>query len=526
MSPSYESWSREDLIARLNLLDSILPASRAHSSPRPRPRRKITKSFDISSYPRRKIALKFCYAGWEYNGLAFQTDKTPLPTVEETLYNALASCRLIDGAAGPQACGWERCGRTDRGVSSAGQVVSLWVRSNLGQADSVPGTSLAPSTSALVGTAPEITDSDFLLDAESELPLLELSDTEEPHSTLSAPPSVEREQELRYVSILNRILPPTIRILAWSPIDPSFSSRFNCKNRHYKYFFSPDGLDLEAMRDAAQRLIGEHDFRNLCKIDPSKQIASYKRRILRAEINMTSVFADDDPAPPSARMCVFDLAGNAFLYNQVRHIMAVLLLVGAGLESSTVVSALLNANPTDPEPPFREGEPAPEFVTCKPEYQMADPLPLVLWECTYGADDVAWQTDDQEREDGGEAMSVGAKSLYRQMNAIHVRSLIHSVLDAHFLRAVSAFHPSPSTSFSLNASTTSDFSRSNPSTVLNIPLGGGMTRRTAARYYIPLLLRKRLEHVDVVNNRWRQKGKIERRAEKNADTLVLVNANE
>lgn len=128
---SYESWSREDLIARLKLLDANLPTSNTHVPPRAKV--KVPKAFDFSKYPRRKIALKFCYAGWEYNGLAFQNDRTPLPTVEGTLFDALASCRLIDPKAGPEGCGWERCGRTDRGVSSAGQVVSLWVRSNISE---------------------------------------------------------------------------------------------------------------------------------------------------------------------------------------------------------------------------------------------------------------------------------------------------------------------------------------------------------------------------------------------------------
>ncbi|KAI5118473.1 hypothetical protein M0805_003734 [Coniferiporia weirii] len=518
--PSYESWSREELIARLKLLDATLPSSRTHSPP-PRQNAKKPKAFDFSSYPCRKIALKFCYAGWEYNGLAFQNDKTPLPTVEGTLYNALASCKLIDGAAGPEECGWERCGRTDRGVSSAGQVVSLWVRSNIGQTlDSEPGPSSGPSLTAIVDNAPEITDSDFVFDAESELPLLEVSDSED---TPPPPPLCERKQELRYVSILNRVLPPTIRILAWSSISPSFSARFNCKYRHYKYFFSPEGLDLDAMRDAAARLVGEHDFRNLCKLDASKQIANFRRKILRAEISPASVFAGGSEPESTARtqqhMCVFDLVGTAFLYNQVRHIMAVLLLVGAGLEPSAVVSALLNADPARPAPPYCADEPSPELVTCKPEYQMSDPLPLVLWECAYGTEDVTWRTDDEGTEEEAGSATTGEKSLYRQLHAIHARSLVHSVLDAHFLRAASAFHPPPSSPHPFNAATITTYLQSNPSTVLNIPLGGGMIRRTAARSYIPLLLRKRLEHVDVVNERWR-KGKGERRAGKKLEVDI------
>ena len=51
--------------------------------------------------------------------------------------------------------------------------------------------------------------------------------------------------------------------------------------------------------------------------------------------------------------------------------------------------------------------------------------------------------------------------------------------------------------------------------VLNIPLGGGNARRTRSSLYVPLLKRKRLEHVDVVNERWRL-GKGERKAQRKA----------
>ncbi|EJD05002.1 tRNA pseudouridine synthase [Fomitiporia mediterranea MF3/22] len=511
-SPTYETWSCEELISRLRELDKAHPTVDPQvSSAAPRNAEAgPSKLFDMLAYPRRKIALKFCYSGWEYNGLVIQNDKTRLPTVEGTLYNALASCKLIDGAAGPQACGWERCGRTDVGVSSAAQVVSLWVRSNIGQADEQTGppSNQTESSSIRIEDGQENPDSDFLPDPESELPQLDASEVE------SAPlPAihelVERRQELRYLTILNRILPPSIRIIAWSPVSSSFSSRFNCKHRHYKYFFSPEGLSIDAMRDAAARLVGDHDFRNLCKLDPSKQLTVFRRNISRADISPASVLANDDLASDRSHMYVFDLIGNAFLYNQVRHIMAILLLVGAGLEPPCVMTSLLNADPERPEPPFLESDPPPELVTCKPEYQMADPLPLVLWECAYDDKDVKWQTDSPEKKH-----SAAANNLYQELHAIHTRSLIHSALDATFLKAASAFHPAPQPSPSpSHLSTLQSHFFENSSKIVNVLLGGGMVRRIAGKNYIPLLRRKRLDHVNVVNERWRN-GKGRRKAAK------------
>lgn len=390
----YSEWSKEDLISRIEQLEARTPGAVAYPANKP---------FDYTKHPTRKIALRFSYAGSQYGGLAFQLGVTPLPTVEGVLFDAFAQVRLIDPEKGFEGCGWERCGRTDRGVSGAGQVVSLWVRS-------------ARPT-----------------------PVLESEGT---------PLDVAPPRELRYISMLNRVLPPTIRALAWSPVSPTFSARFACKYRHYKYFFHSRGLDIPSMQDAATRLMGEHDFRNLCKMDPSKQISNFKRTILRAEI---SLVADQDG------IYVFDLVGTAFLYNQVRHIVAVLFLIGSGKENPDVMSALLDT----------------DVVDRKPEIQMADGLPLVLWDCAYEDSDVKWQVDGEE------------SGLYRQMRGIHERSAIHTALDACFLRAASVFH--------------ADARRCSGAT-LALPLGGGTYARTSK--YIPLLDRKRQESAEVVNGRW------------------------
>lgn len=393
----YTEWSKEDLISRIEQLEAKVPGV----APQP-----ATRPFDFTKHSTRKIALRFSYAGSQYGGLAFQMGVTPLPTVEGVLFDAFSQIRLVDPQKGFEGCGWERCGRTDRGVSGAGQVVSLWVRSAL------------PAVSETEDTSSDV--------------------------ALAEPP-----RELRYISMLNRVLPPTIRALAWSPVAPTFSARFACKYRHYKYFFHPRGLDIPAMQNAAARLMGEHDFRNLCKLDPSKQISNFKRTILRAEIS---------PVDGQDGIYVFDLVGTAFLYNQVRHIVAVLFLIGSGMEKPDVMSSLLDT----------------DVVDRKPEYQMADGLPLVLWDCAYEENDVQWRVDDEE------------SGLYRQMRGIHERSAIHTALDACFLQAISGFH--------------ADAARATGAT-LALPLGGGTYTRTSK--YIPLLDRKRQESAEVVNERWR-----------------------
>jgi tRNA pseudouridine synthase len=138
----------------------------------------------------------------------------------------------------------------------------------------------------------------------------------------------------------------------------------------------------------------------------------------------------------SGDMHVSDLIGTAFLYNQVRHIMAVLLLIGVRFESPSVISALLNVDPSALSV-HPEDEELPPLVTCKPEYQMADTLPLMLWDCVYDEQDVAWHTDKA----GSEGGSVG---LHMQLTGLAERAQVEAMLAEHFLAVASQFHmPAP-----------------------------------------------------------------------------------
>ena len=95
----------------------------------------------------------------------------------------------------------------------------------------------------------------------------------------------ETTKELPYMIMLNRNLPPDIRVLDWAAVDPDFNARFSCISRTYKYFFPRGNMNLDVsycmssctsllwlsmamqvMRQAAQVFIGQHDFRNFCKV--------------------------------------------------------------------------------------------------------------------------------------------------------------------------------------------------------------------------------------------------------------------
>ncbi|WVQ99737.1 tRNA pseudouridine(38-40) synthase [Kwoniella sp. CBS 9459] len=359
--------------------------------------RKAEKPFNFSAHPTRHIALLISYHGWPYCGLALQPPLPGMPevqTVESELLAALEKTRLIEAGKGLEGCSYGRCGRTDRGVSGEGQVVNLWVRSNRKRGDG--GVGLGEGWKDPVEPAAPKVKPDQGADQDQEMIEVEGSDTavattpsgpskpkskgkgksnnnndNKTQSQAQAPPL-----EYPYTKLLNSVLPSSIRVLAWSPLSQEFDSRFSCSYRHYRYAFhmtstptSPP-LDLDLMREGARRLLGENDHRNFCKLDGSKQIKNHRRTVLEAYFEEES-----DSGQGLGKRVVFNLIGTAFLWHQVRHIIAVLFLVGSKLESPEMVTELLDV----------------EKYPSKPNYTMGDPLPLTLHKCGYKEGVLDWR---------------------------------------------------------------------------------------------------------------------------------------
>lgn len=412
---NYNSWTKTGLIQRLKELESELKkrpeAPKAVSAPEDEPlgamattmsddmagpakktkAPKTKRRMDPSRYSTRFIALKLAYLGKNYGGFEFQAMGNQ-PSIEEELWNALTRACLIfpedERIVQFDCCEYSKCGRTDRGVSAFGQVIGLKVRSNRPLPKMRAETDVAAAEDIVLADA----DPQGVKQAEEEV---EAQEEEKSFDDI--------HDELCYPRILNRLLPDDIRILAWCPSPPpDFSARFSCRERQYRYFFTqpafaPDPtsldlsgarkplkagwLDIDAMRDAAKRYEGEHDFRNFCKIDPAKQITNFHRRIFESDIVevqdagsvmpylQTPGFSSPglEGSGPYPKVYYFHVRGSAFLWHQIRHMVAILFLVGQGLESPTVVSELLDTakNPG------------------RPSYVMADEVPLVLWDCIF-----------------------------------------------------------------------------------------------------------------------------------------------
>jgi tRNA pseudouridine38-40 synthase len=118
---------------------------------------------------------------------------------------------------------------------------------------------------------------------------------------------------------------------------PGFSARFDAKRREYRYrvhagvvpplFSAPVAwgfkkpLDVDAMRQAAALLVGEHDFRSFC-VTNSAIGQRTVRRVETIEIAEECILGEP--------CLTFRVVGNAFLHSMVRTIVGSLVEVGVG----------------------------------------------------------------------------------------------------------------------------------------------------------------------------------------------------
>lgn len=155
----------------------------------------------------------------------------------------------------------------------------------------------------------------------------------------------------------NALLPPDIRILSAEETSPAFDARGDAKAKEYRYFFhlhpvpSPfllryawhlgRPLDLPAMRESLERLVGEHDFAAFRGQGCTAK--STVRKIFRAELGSRS---------PALR--VLSVTGSGFLRHMVRTIAGTLAEVGTGKIPPGKVASILDsrdrrqAGPTAP----------------------------------------------------------------------------------------------------------------------------------------------------------------------------------
>ncbi|ORX48921.1 pseudouridine synthase, partial [Piromyces finnis] len=382
----FESWEKKDLINYIKKhIDIKTTTSNVNKTTN---KSKGKREFDFTKCCYRYIALKIAYFGWNYQGFAAQAEECNVSTIEGHLFDALKKLKLIQDR---KSCHYSLCGRTDKGVSAFSQIVGLYVRSTL-QNDPSKGIYTFEELKDLKKKNIKIENDSMEIINENE------DDNNKNNINSNIEPFNESlikstEQEMDYVNMLNRILPADIRILAWSPIKPSFNARYGCSYRKYHYFFSGQDLDIELMQKACKKLEGHHDFRNFCKIDPTKpnkfQRTIYSCSIFKAsDISEITKSSENKGTSNSSSIVenyhpfdiyVFEIKGMAFLWHQVRCCMAILFLIGKHKENIEIIDKLLNVDD--------------EKDIGKPIYDLAPEIPLVLVDTGYPKNTFYWIND-------------------------------------------------------------------------------------------------------------------------------------
>ena len=146
-------------------------------------------------------------------------------------------------------------------------------------------------------------------------------------------------------STLNEYLSKDIRVLKVETVDERFHARLTAKAKTYEYRIDngeianvfqrkyvmreESPLNLEAMRQAAEYLIGTHDFKTFCANKKMKK--STVRTIY-------SIHIEEKEGIVSIKY-----NGNGFLYNMVRILTGTLIEVGRGKRKPEEIQAIINA---------------------------------------------------------------------------------------------------------------------------------------------------------------------------------------
>ena len=179
----------------------------------------------------------------------------------------------------------------------------------------------------------------------------------------------------KFANALNVRLPGQICVQDSREVPPDFHPRFCDTVKTYDYviynasfpsprrrrfsFYSYTPFDVEKMRQAAQYLVGEHDFKSFCSVHTQAQTTvrtvtgieviekpcAEEQAALLAGQGAETVSAQEQPARRgvSPREIVIRVSGTGFLYNMVRIIAGTLMEAGRGAIEPEQVKSILEA---------------------------------------------------------------------------------------------------------------------------------------------------------------------------------------
>ncbi|MGB1726979.1 MAG: tRNA pseudouridine(38-40) synthase TruA, partial [Ilumatobacteraceae bacterium] len=158
--------------------------------------------------------------------------------------------------------------------------------------------------------------------------------------TLDLPEVIDLDDLVHRV---NRMCAPDISLREPARVDPRFDARFSATSRRYRYsihnapsadpltaglrWHVPVTLDIPSMREAADTLLGEHDF------------SSFRAAECQAEHAVRTLYRLDVSRHGDEVQLLVE--ANAFLHHMVRNIVGTLAVVGRGEAEPGWVSEVL-----------------------------------------------------------------------------------------------------------------------------------------------------------------------------------------
>jgi tRNA pseudouridine38-40 synthase len=149
--------------------------------------------------------------------------------------------------------------------------------------------------------------------------------------------------EKKWVLALNSLLPEDIVVLSVEKVDLTFHARFDATGKEYRYFLYlsstrdpfqrnyayqyPYLLNIEAIREGSQYLLGTHDFSSFCSA--KTEVEDKVRTIEKIDLVM------------EGELFLIRFVGNGFLYNMVRILVGTLLEVGTGAREPMEIRDIL-----------------------------------------------------------------------------------------------------------------------------------------------------------------------------------------
>lgn len=148
-----------------------------------------------------------------------------------------------------------------------------------------------------------------------------------------------------WVRGVNSNLPAGVAVRWAQAMDAEFHARFSARGRRYRYLllnrpqrpglwsgrvgWHHGALDLLQMQDAAQRLLGEHDF------------SAFRAAGCQAKTPVKALWRAD--IRQQGNLFVFDFEASAFLHHMVRNLVGSLVYIGKGTQPAGWIDELLQA---------------------------------------------------------------------------------------------------------------------------------------------------------------------------------------